>query len=108
MKYQRTQVYLDPPDHRALVAEAARRGVSLAALVREIVADFVARGRRHAPERTFDAIVGIADTDAPSDIAKQGDEFRKQALERRYERKGGKPLRFADSTRARSKKEKRS
>lgn len=90
------------------MAEAAKRGISLAALVREIVAEFVTRGRRHEPERTFDAIVGIAGTGAPSDIATQGNEYRKQALENRYRQKGGKPLRIADGRRARSKRGKRS
>lgn len=39
--YQRTQVYLDPDDHRRLKEQAARRGVSLTTVVREAVDRYV-------------------------------------------------------------------
>jgi len=42
---QRTQIYLHPEQHRALVREASKKGISLARLIREIIA-------KHLKEQT--------------------------------------------------------
>lgn len=85
MRYQRTQVYLDPEEHRRLVKEARERGLSLAALIREIVSEHVRE--RTAPYETkgFDAIIGIAGDDkGPTDVAEHIDKYLGEALEARY------------------------
>jgi hypothetical protein len=87
MRYTRTQVYLDPDDHRRLVDEARARGISLAALIREIVSEFT-RGRRRASS-SFDSIIAIVKTGEPSDIARFQDEYMREALERRLAKKMG-------------------
>lgn len=87
MKYQRTQVYLDPQDHRALVEEAERRGISLAALMREIVSRHTARGGAPAPEKTFDHLIGVVTCGPSSDIARHEDRYKREAAERRSARK---------------------
>ena len=84
MQYQRTQVYLDPEEHRALSAEAARRGLSLAALIRELV-----RSRRRVVEsKTFDAIIGVW-SGAPTDVARDQRDLLQTALETRLKKKLG-------------------
>lgn len=84
MKYQRTQVYLDPADHRALKAEATRRNISLAALLREIAGAHVAR--EAAPpygEKSWDAIIGICGAGEPSDIGRYEDEYKREMWEKK-------------------------
>jgi hypothetical protein len=83
MHYQRTQVYLDPEDHRALSAEAARRGLSLAALIRELVAR-----RRVVEGKSFDAIIGLW-SGAPTDVARDQRDLLQSALEARLKKKLG-------------------
>lgn len=89
MTYQRTQVYLDPEEHRKLVAEAASRGISLAALLREIVASHV--GERAAPyeAKGFESIIGIIRSDKPTDVARFGDEYMAEAMDELYRKKMG-------------------
>lgn len=88
MTYQRTQIYLDPDDHRRLVEEARRRGVSLAALLREIVHERFAP--RSAPDgEGFQALVGIIDTGELTDIAHREDAYKADALDARYRKKMG-------------------
>lgn len=84
MHYQRTQVYLDPDDHRDLSAEAARRGISLAALIRELVA----RRRPMAESKSFDAIIGVY-AGAPTDVARDQRDLLRSAREARLEKKLG-------------------
>ena len=98
MGFQRTQVYLDPAEHRHLVALAARRRISLAALVREIVSKFVAEAGGHHGEKGFSAICGIVDDTLPTGASTQEKDGREQALEKRYRQKLGIPLRVADSS----------
>ncbi|MBI4730522.1 MAG: hypothetical protein HY775_13650 [Acidobacteria bacterium] len=90
MRYQRTQIYLDPEHHRALVADARRRGISLAALMREVVASHV---REQAPSyetKSFDAIIGIIDGE-PTDVAAHFDEYLGEALDALDRKKMGVP-----------------
>ena len=83
MTFIRTQIYLDPDDHRALVEEAEKRGTSLTGLLREIVGLWLARDE---PPRGFDAIIGIVDGE-PTDIATKGREYMDEAMKHLYERK---------------------
>lgn len=88
MRYQRTQIYLDPEDHRRLTEEAAARGISLAALLREIASSHV---REQAPsygEKSMSAIIGLFDG-PPTDIAKYKDEYLEDAAEWLYWKKMG-------------------
>lgn len=88
MSYKRTQVYLDPEDHRRLVETSKRRGVSLTSLVRDIVASYVRQGSAARVPKGFDAIVGLSDAD-PTDVAKDEQSVREAALEERLQRKLG-------------------
>ena len=97
-------MYLDPAEHRYLVALAARRGLSLTALVREIVSRFVAEAGGHHAPKSFGAISGIVDVDAPGDVSAEPARYRDQALARRYRQKLGAPLRVAESARKRPKR----
>ena len=61
MQFKRTQIYLEPDQHRALLEEARDRGVSLAALLREIVSTWTSGP---APAAGFDALIGVVDQGA--------------------------------------------
>lgn len=87
MRYKRTQVYLDPEDHRWLSEEAERRSISLTALLREIVSMF-SRSIRPPMQRNFDSIIGIG-PDEPSDWAREEEEYRGEYLDELYEKKMG-------------------
>ena len=88
MRYTRTQVYLEPDDHRRLVEEAKKRGVSLAALIRDIVSTFNAD--RYPPRRRgVEALIGIAHGGEPTNIASDEEDYRAEALERRLRKKLG-------------------
>ena len=93
MKYQRTQIYLDPGEHKELLGEAASRGTSLAGLVREIVASHLREKSAVYGAKKFDAIIGIASADEPTDVAAHEEEYRGEALEARYRKKIGLPPR---------------
>lgn len=69
MKYKATQVYLDPQDHARLKAEAQRRGISLAALIRELASAFVAEGAPAYEAKTWNALLGVAGGGEPTDVA---------------------------------------
>jgi anti-sigma factor ChrR (cupin superfamily) len=88
MTFKRTQIYLDPDDHRRLAAEARRRGMSMTALLREIV------HRSVAPSSTtdgdgFEAVIGLIDTEEPTDIAKDAHDYAAAVLNARYDKKMG-------------------
>lgn len=87
MRYQRTQIYLEPEHHRRLVEEARARGVSLASLLREIVADHVSERAPRYASKGFDAIIGIAGGDEPTDIVGRWDEYMDEAMDALYEKK---------------------
>ena len=58
---QRTQIYLHPEQHRALVREASKKGISLARLIREIIAKHLKEQTTpvSASKETFFKIVGM-------------------------------------------------
>lgn len=88
MPYQRTQIYLDPDDHRRLREEAHRRGLSLAALLREIVRERLTPRSVHDPVG-FDALIGIVDAGEPTDVARHEEDYKREALDARYRQKMG-------------------
>ena len=80
MKFKRTQIYLEPDDHRALLEEARERGISLAGLLREIVSSWTSG----PPSPTgFDALIGLVDEGEPTDVARRQGEYRRDARSRR-------------------------
>jgi hypothetical protein len=89
MAYQRTQIYLDPDEHRRLVAEARERGLSLAALLRDIVSEHVSERAAPYETRSFDPIVGVAGRDRPGDDAAHVREAMDEVLEAREQKKMG-------------------
>lgn len=88
MPYQRTQIYLDPEDHRRLVDEAHRRGMSLAALIRELVRERLSSRSFPAPDG-FGPLIGVASSAEPTDVAAREDAYLEDALDDRYRKKMG-------------------
>ena len=88
MKLQRTQVYLPSETHRRLGRDAAERGVSLAAYVREVVEVHYAR-RGAAPSASFDDLIGCVDEAPAGDVAREGERYRDELLDARLRRKLG-------------------
>ena len=75
----RTQIYLDPADYRAAVRYAAARSMSLAAVIRAALAEYL---RVHASARTpapgtdpIDGLVGIYAGEGPGDVAERHDQY---------------------------------
>jgi ribbon-helix-helix CopG family protein len=87
MQYKPTQVYLDPEDHARLKAEAQRRGLSLAALIRELTSSVV--GERAPPygAKTWDSITAISDGNEATDIAREGQSYVDEAAEALFAKK---------------------
>ncbi len=50
MQHQRTQIYLDPSQHAALLQEARRLSISLAGLIRKLVDEHFSHKRNAAPD----------------------------------------------------------
>lgn len=90
MTLQRTQIYLDPEQHRRLTEEAASRGVSLAALLRDVVGKHLDGRGAPAGVKSFEAITAIVDLDAPTDLVGDWDTAMSEAMQQRYRKKTGK------------------
>ena len=91
MKYQRTQISIAPEHHRKLSEEASARGISLAELLRQIVGAHVAERVAPYGTKSWGAIIGIAETDQPTDVTHRWDDYMAQAMDRLYEKKMGRP-----------------
>ena len=89
MSYTRTQVYLEPEDHRRLSERAKKEGKPLTALLREIVADYLRRDPEGDAVRGFDAIVGIAGDGDETDVAHDEREALRDARDERARKKLG-------------------
>jgi hypothetical protein len=76
MAYVRTQIYLEPRQHRALKEEAHRRGVSLAHLLRQVTDEILAQRQ---PRGDLSALVGIG-ASGSSDVTHNKDEYLAQAI----------------------------
>jgi hypothetical protein len=94
MRYVRTQIYLDPDDHQWLSDEAHARGMSLTALIRQIVSGFT-RGSAPLRPEGLASLIGIVDGE-PSDIARDEARYKRSAIEvrlgKKLERKGTAPV----------------
>jgi len=73
---KRTQVYLEPEQHRVLKREAAERGISLAELLRRIVEDHL---RKDRSRKDFFKIVGLGRS-GRSDVAAEHDRYLAEAI----------------------------
>ncbi|SHJ27859.1 CopG family transcriptional regulator [Desulfofundulus thermosubterraneus] len=79
---QRTQIYLHPDQHRALLNEARRKGISLAELIRQIVSEHLERrGGRKAPKEAFLRIIGMG-ASGRNDVSERHDYYLAEALDR--------------------------
>ena len=78
---QRTQIYLRPEQHRALLEEATEKGISLAELVRQIVEEHLQRRTKapRPPKEVFLRIVGIGES-GQADISERHDDYLAEAL----------------------------
>ncbi|MGB9663274.1 MAG: CopG family transcriptional regulator [Moorellaceae bacterium] len=78
---QRTQIYLHPEQHQALLNEAAQKGVSLAELVRQIVEEHLERRVKPpgTPKEVYLRIVGIG-ASGKTDISERHDHYLAEAL----------------------------
>jgi len=78
---RRTQIYLEPEQHRALMQESAKKGVSLAGLIREIVADYLNRGKRPGKpgKEIYMGLVGLGQSGL-GDVSERHDYYLAEAL----------------------------
>jgi hypothetical protein len=79
----RTMVYLKPEQHRALRAQAAQEGVSMAELVRRLIARHLQerRGARPIPRDAYLRIIGIG-ASGRGDISARHDAYFADAIHR--------------------------
>ncbi|HHW39759.1 MAG TPA: CopG family transcriptional regulator [Syntrophomonadaceae bacterium] len=79
---QRTQIYLRPEQHRALLEEAGRQGISLAELIRRIVEKHLAQRNitKEVSRETYLRIVGIG-TSGKTDVSERHDDYLTEALD---------------------------
>lgn len=90
MGYTRTQVYLDPEDHRRLSEAAKKQGKPLTALLRDIVHRYLRERPDGASSRGLEALIGIAGEDGDAtDVAADLDEYLDRARTERAQRKLG-------------------
>lgn len=82
----RTQIALDPEDHRRVKRRAAEQGVSLAEYVRRAVRREL--GDEQRPATDISVIFGLGSSGG-SDIAKHKDRYVGEAVEAEYLRKTG-------------------
>lgn len=82
----RTQIALDPEDHRRVKRRAAELNISLAEYVRRIVRRDL--GGEQRPKADISAIFGLFDSGG-SDVAKHKDRYIGEAVEAEYLRKTG-------------------
>jgi hypothetical protein len=83
---RRTQIMLDPDEHRRASEKAAASGISLAEYIRRLVsADLDV-----SLPTDISSIIGIGDSGG-SNIAKYKDEYIGEAIEAEWKRKTGKP-----------------
>ncbi|MDH7578932.1 MAG: CopG family transcriptional regulator [Bacillota bacterium] len=77
----RTQIYLPPEQHKALLKEAARRGISFAALMREIVTDHLEKDKKlkKPPKEVYLRLVGLGQSGA-RDVSEHHDRYLAEAL----------------------------
>jgi len=81
MLVNRTQIYLPPEQHQALRQEAARRGISLAGLIREIIAEHLEKNKKlqKPPKEVYMRLVGLGNSGA-EDVSKHHDRYLAEVL----------------------------
>lgn len=83
----RTMLYLDNEEHQNLKMEAAKRQISMAALVRQLVRQYFEQGRTKSPT-SRDALIKIValGSSGRSDISEKHDNYLGEALRREHSR----------------------
>jgi len=94
MRLKSTQVYLTEAEHAALQRAADRLGVSMTAVIRDLVDRFVVTAE--APPTDLTDLIGVVNTPEPTDIAVDKDRLLYEDLlgDLRGHRR---PLRVAES-----------
>ena len=86
-RVKRTQVYLDPAEHKALKQKATEEGVSMSELLRRIVRKQLGLGKpRGSPADRLMRLVGIGESGL-CDVAERHDEYLATALRREAQRR---------------------
>lgn len=95
MQHQRTQIYLVPSQHAALLDEARKLGISLAALIRKLVDEHFARPREDSstPQSRRAAalsLIGLGSS-GTRDVSENVDRYLAEAIyaDKVKERRGG-------------------
>jgi len=78
MTLKRTQVYLEPEQHRLLKREAEAKGISLAELLRRLAREYL---RKETSREDFFRIVGLGKSGS-SDAAEEHDRYISEAISR--------------------------
>ncbi len=78
MSLKRTQIYLEPEQHRLLKEEAETKGISLAELLRRLARDHLHRQPRR---EDFGRIVGLGKSDVDN-AAEEHDRYIEGAVSR--------------------------
>lgn len=76
MGLKRTQVYLEPEQHRSLRSEAREKGISLAELLRQIVREHL---QKELSSEDFLAIVALGKS-GRGDVAEEHDRYLAEAI----------------------------
>jgi hypothetical protein len=79
----RTQILLDPEDHRRAKRHAADLGISLAEYLRRLIARDLGE---QEPQADVSAIFDLGKSGTPSDIAAHKDEYIGQAITEDWQR----------------------
>lgn len=83
----RTQIYLEPAQHAALLKEARRRGISLAGVIRELVDEHLLARDERAPgaEERREAALGLIGLGRSglSDVSARADHYLSEAIHER-------------------------
>jgi hypothetical protein len=85
MRFQRTQIYLDPEEHRRLLAEAAERGLSLAEHLRRVIGARTGEPAIPYDARSFDGIFDLINS-GHKDTVEHMDEEVGLAFEEEFQR----------------------
>ena len=79
MNYVRTQVYLLPQQHKRLKEAARRQKMTMTALLRQIVDEYLEQMQEMPSERDYLAIVGLG-ASGQADISERHDDYLVEAL----------------------------
>lgn len=79
MHLVRTQIYLEPEQHQSLQEEARKKGISMAELIRQVVARHLESNRHPTAKEYLLDIIGLFHDPAP-DVSEQHDRYLGEAL----------------------------